>query len=123
MDKTEEYGSIRVRSVSEINNKDYILRHFAVNRRATSSSESTAAAAERQIYHFHFLGWPDHGTPEDPGSVLSFLHDVNLKQEQLEDPGPIVVHCSAGIGRTGTFIVIDMIIGGSVILILGKKFF
>ena len=35
---------------------------------------------ERVIYHYHFLGWPDHGTPEDPGSVLNFLHDVKLKQ-------------------------------------------
>ena len=104
VDKTEDYGNISVRSVSEINNKDYILRHFAVSRRDVTEPQ-------RQIYHFHFLGWPDHGTPEDPGSVLSFLHDVNLKQEQLEAPGPIVVHCSAGIGRTGTFIVIDMIIG------------
>merc|ERR1712241_282563 len=52
----------------------------------------------------------DHGTPEDPGSVLNFLHDVNLKQESLDKAGPIIVHCSAGIGRTGTFIVIDMII-------------
>ena len=39
---------------------------------------------ERNIFHFHFLGWPDHGTPEDPGSVLNFLHDVNLKQVKIE---------------------------------------
>jgi tyrosine-protein phosphatase non-receptor type 11 len=109
VDKTEDYGHIRVRSVAEVNNKDYILRQFSVSRRSSDASASSEQA--RQIYHFHFLGWPDHGTPEDPGSVLSFLHDVNLKQEQLERPGPIVVHCSAGIGRTGTFIVIDMIIG------------
>ncbi|CAB4061616.1 PRPF6 [Lepeophtheirus salmonis] len=56
--------------------------------------------------------WPDHGVPTDPGCVLNFLHDVNMMQESMHSliPGPVIVHCSAGIGRTGTFIVIDIII-------------
>lgn len=54
--------------------------------------------------------WPDHGVPSDPGCVLNFLHDVNARQESIPDAGPVLVHCSAGIGRTGTFIVIDMIL-------------
>lgn len=63
-----------------------------------------------------FKAWPDHGVPSDPGCVLNFLQDVKDRQEQLmqehpdNPPGAIVVHCSAGIGRTGTFIVIDMIL-------------
>ena len=71
-------------------------------------------AERRTISHFHFKAWPDHGVPHDPGSVLGFLQDVNLCQttlnEQELDMGPIVVHCSAGIGRTGTFIVVDILL-------------
>lgn len=48
--------------------------------------------------------------PDDPGCVLNFLYEVNKRQEMLETAGPIIVHCSAGIGRTGTFIVVDLII-------------
>ena len=59
----------------------------------------------------HEQAWPDHGVPADPGCVLNFLHDVNTRQSSVINAGPVVVHCSAGIGRTGTFIVIDMIIG------------
>jgi len=102
LDQTETYGAFTVNNVSEETSKDYTLREFLVTKADVSE--------QRRIFHYHFLGWPDHGTPEDPGSVLNFLHDVNNKQESLEGAGPIVVHCSAGIGRTGTFIVIDMII-------------
>jgi len=106
---TEEYGNFVVTNRSEESSKDYTLRLFLVKRKV-GEEEQEEEEEERKIFHFHFLGWPDHGTPEDPGSVLNFLHDVNLKQESFDSAGPIIVHCSAGIGRTGTFIVIDMII-------------
>uniref|UniRef100_A0A0L8HTG5 Protein-tyrosine-phosphatase n=1 Tax=Octopus bimaculoides TaxID=37653 RepID=A0A0L8HTG5_OCTBM len=69
-----------------------------------------AIEGPRRIYHYHFMIWPDYGVPSDPGTVLNFLQMVNEQQESIPDAGPFVVHCSAGIGRTGTFIVIDMII-------------
>ena len=65
--------------MNEETSKDYTLREFLV----TKADEKE----ERRIFHFHFLGWPDHGTPEDPGCVLNFLHDVNLKQESLDKAG------------------------------------
>ena len=93
-EKTEEYGSYTVVSISEESSKDYTLREFLVSKKDCDEEP-------RKIFHFHFLGWPgifsysftfyyhttlhyaDHGTPEDPGSVLNFLHDVNLKQESM----------------------------------------
>lgn len=66
--------------------------------------------SEKHKVFTNFQAWPDHGVPSDPGCVLNFLHDVNKRQEDIPSAGPVVVHCSAGIGRTGTFIVIDMIL-------------
>ncbi|KAH8854614.1 Tyrosine-protein phosphatase non-receptor type 11 [Schistosoma japonicum] len=62
------------------------------------------------VYHYHFTVWPDHGTPSDPSCVLDFMHDISARHDSIPGSGPIVVHCSAGIGRTGAFIVIDMLI-------------
>uniref|UniRef100_A0A672GIU0 protein-tyrosine-phosphatase n=1 Tax=Salarias fasciatus TaxID=181472 RepID=A0A672GIU0_SALFA len=64
----------------------------------------------RAIWHYQYLSWPDHGVPEQPGGVLSFLTQVNAKQDEYPHSGPMIIHCSAGIGRTGTIVVIDMII-------------
>ncbi|XP_042242953.1 tyrosine-protein phosphatase non-receptor type 11-like isoform X2 [Homarus americanus] len=98
---SKEYGRITVRNISESSNNDYILREFLAIK---------DDLPERKVFHYHFTAWPDHGVPSDPGCVLNFLHDVNKRQEDIPSAGPVVVHCSAGIGRTGTFIVIDMIL-------------
>ncbi|XP_076047900.1 tyrosine-protein phosphatase non-receptor type 11-like isoform X2 [Oratosquilla oratoria] len=98
---SKEFGKITVKNVFESPNNDYTLREFLVIKEDHP---------ERKTWHYHFTAWPDHGVPGDPGCVLNFLHDVNRRQEDIGGAGPIVVHCSAGIGRTGTFIVIDMIL-------------
>ncbi|XP_055550476.1 tyrosine-protein phosphatase corkscrew isoform X3 [Wyeomyia smithii] len=103
--QSREWGSAKVSCLSETSTADYTLREFLLSWRGQD---------ERKIFQYHFQVWPDHGVPSDPGCVLNFLQDVNARQEQLQleglAPGPICVHCSAGIGRTGTFIVIDMIL-------------
>lgn len=69
--------------------------------------DAEGCEGERHVHHFWYNTWPDHGTPEDTSGVLAMLHDVRLHSKG--DPSePWVVHCSAGIGRTGTFIAIDM---------------
>ncbi|XP_030207075.1 tyrosine-protein phosphatase non-receptor type 11b isoform X3 [Gadus morhua] len=100
---SKEFGNILVRNVKERPAQDYILRQLEVTR--LDRREQV-----RYIWHFQYLSWPDHGVPTEPGGVLSFLEQVNHTQTTIPDTGPIVVHCSAGIGRTGTIIVIDILI-------------
>jgi len=83
----------------------YILREFLLQSAVDPGQEP------RRVYQYHFKAWPDHGVPADPSTVLNFLQDVNDRQNSFSPGvGPVVVHCSAGIGRTGTFIVIDILL-------------
>ncbi|XP_055021538.1 tyrosine-protein phosphatase non-receptor type 11b isoform X3 [Boleophthalmus pectinirostris] len=100
---TKEYSRILVRNVDERPAQDYILRKLEVTR--LDRKEPV-----RYIWHYQYLTWPDHGVPNEPGGVLWFLEEVNRTQSTMPTAGPIVVHCSAGIGRTGTIIVIDILI-------------
>ncbi|CAG2164165.1 unnamed protein product, partial [Oppiella nova] len=77
---------------------DYIIRRFLLEK-VDGSEES------RDILHFHFVMWRDFLAPEQPSWLLRFIKRVN--EHYCPDMGPIVVHCSAGVGRTGTFIAID----------------
>ena len=61
----------------------------------------------REILHFHYTNWPDFCIPQSPDSFLEFLHAVRDSGSLEEDVGPAVVHCSAGIGRSGTFCLVD----------------
>lgn len=73
-----------------------------------SRPQGTATPSRGTVWHYHFTSWPDAGVPRDPATILDYLWDARLKQEMLApDVGPMLVHCSAGIGRTGTFIALD----------------
>ncbi|KAK1795145.1 hypothetical protein P4O66_010325 [Electrophorus voltai] len=67
----------------------------------------TKAEESRNIYHFHYTSWPDFGVPESPASFLDFLFKVRESGSLEPENGPAVVHCSAGIGRSGTFSLVD----------------
>ncbi|KAG3282962.1 protein tyrosine phosphatase, receptor type F, transcript variant X21 [Ictidomys tridecemlineatus] len=94
---TETYGLIQVTLLDTVELATYTMRTFALHK--SGSSE------KRELRQFQFMAWPDHGVPEYPTPILAFLRRV--KACNPLDAGPMVVHCSAGVGRTGCFIVID----------------
>ncbi|XP_067135573.1 tyrosine-protein phosphatase non-receptor type 2 [Centruroides vittatus] len=61
----------------------------------------------RIVLHFHYTTWPDFGVPESPAAFLNFLMAVRESGALNTDVGPPIVHCSAGIGRSGTFCLVD----------------
>lgn len=63
---------------------------------------------EREILQFHYTMWKDFLAPEQPSWILRFVKRVN--EHYVPDRGPLLVHCSAGVGRTGTFVAIDMLL-------------
>ncbi|XP_032950533.1 tyrosine-protein phosphatase non-receptor type 1 isoform X2 [Rhinolophus ferrumequinum] len=69
--------------------------------------EKGSSKETREILHFHYTTWPDFGVPESPASFLNFLFKVRESGSLSQEHGPIVVHCSAGIGRSGTFCLAD----------------
>ncbi|KFQ83372.1 Receptor-type tyrosine-protein phosphatase kappa, partial [Phoenicopterus ruber ruber] len=71
--------------------------------------QKAGCALPRAVEQFHYLLWPDHGVPRNPAQLLCLVEVVNKRS--LEAPaGPVLVHCSAGIGRTGTFIALDFLL-------------
>ncbi|XP_054870166.1 receptor-type tyrosine-protein phosphatase F isoform X10 [Amphiprion ocellaris] len=94
---TETYGMIQVTMLDTVELATYSVRTFALYKNGSSE--------KREVRQFQFMAWPDHGVPEYPTPILTFLRRV--KACNPPDAGPMVVHCSAGVGRTGCFIVID----------------
>ncbi|XP_055514787.1 receptor-type tyrosine-protein phosphatase S-like isoform X10 [Leucoraja erinacea] len=94
---TDTYGMIQVTLLDTIELATFCVRNFCLHKNGSSE--------KREVRQFQFTAWPDHGVPEYPTPFLAFLRRV--KTCNPPDAGPVVVHCSAGVGRTGCFIVID----------------
>ncbi|XP_051577703.1 receptor-type tyrosine-protein phosphatase delta-like isoform X5 [Myxocyprinus asiaticus] len=94
---TETFGLIQVTLLDTVELATYCVRTFALYKNGSSE--------KREVRQFQFTAWPDHGVSEHPTPFLAFLRRV--KSCNPPDAGPMVVHCSAGVGRTGCFIVID----------------
>ena len=83
--EVKEFGRLRVKTLLEKPFPDFTLHEFQVTDSKTDDT--------RIVHHYYFTAWPDHGVPSDPGCVLNFLQEVNLKQDSVQPAGPIVVHC------------------------------
>ncbi|XP_067218774.1 receptor-type tyrosine-protein phosphatase S isoform X8 [Chanodichthys erythropterus] len=94
---TDTYGAVQVTLLDTMELATFCVRTFSLHK--SGSNE------RREVRQFQFTAWPDHGVPEYPTPFLAFLRRV--KACNPPDAGPVIVHCSAGVGRTGCFIVID----------------
>ncbi|XP_030417993.1 receptor-type tyrosine-protein phosphatase eta [Gopherus evgoodei] len=96
------YDDITVTLVSECVLPEWTIRDFTV--------EGSDATESHSVRQFHFTSWPDHGVPETTDLLINFRHLVQENIRQNPPESPTLVHCSAGVGRTGTFIAIDRLI-------------
>uniref|UniRef100_A0A2K6GZ88 Receptor-type tyrosine-protein phosphatase beta n=1 Tax=Propithecus coquereli TaxID=379532 RepID=A0A2K6GZ88_PROCO len=97
------YGDLILQMLSESVLPEWTIREFKI-----CSEEQLDA--HRLIRHFHYTVWPDHGVPETTQSLIQFVRTVRDYINRSLGAGPTVVHCSAGVGRTGTFIALDRIL-------------
>ncbi|NXP15935.1 PTPRJ phosphatase, partial [Thinocorus orbignyianus] len=100
--ESKSYGDIIVTMVSEIALPEWTIRDFTIEKSNTTESHT--------VRQFHFTSWPDHGVPETTDLLINFRHLVHEYSSQNPIDSPTLVHCSAGVGRTGTFIAIDRLI-------------
>ncbi|GLD49819.1 receptor-type tyrosine-protein phosphatase C [Lates japonicus] len=101
--ETEIFEEFIVKLNSEDHCPDYTIRHISLTNKREKNSE-------REVTHIQFMSWPDHGVPGEPHLLLKLRRRVNAFKNFFS--GPIVVHCSAGVGRTGTYIGIDAMMEG-----------
>ncbi|KAK7828895.1 hypothetical protein U0070_002125 [Myodes glareolus] len=100
--QAQDYGDITVAMTSEVVLPEWTVRDFVVKNMQTSESHP--------MRQFHFTSWPDHGVPDTTDLLINFRYLVRDYMKQIPPESPILVHCSAGVGRTGTFIAIDRLI-------------
>lgn len=80
--------------------------HFSI-RTLLLTDKALGGGETREVFQFHYTTWPDFGIPSSPNDFLRFLKMVRDSGAMAKSVGPVIVHCSAGIGRSGTFCLVD----------------
>nr|XP_039262864.1 receptor-type tyrosine-protein phosphatase beta-like isoform X4 [Styela clava] len=94
-------GDLTIQMTSESMLPEWTIREFKI----------THGANTRRVRQFHYTVWPDHGVPETTETLVKFIRYVRRTiDREAKHTGPTVVHCSAGVGRTGTFIAMDRLL-------------
>ncbi|KAM9816964.1 receptor-type tyrosine-protein phosphatase H-like [Neosynchiropus ocellatus] len=96
------YGELLVSVDSETEETNWTLKDITVKHRSTSE--------QRRVKHFHFTAWPDHGVPQTTNVLIQFRRLMRQHIDEEPSRAPTVVHCSAGVGRTGTLIALDVLL-------------
>ncbi|XP_065710475.1 receptor-type tyrosine-protein phosphatase V-like [Patagioenas fasciata] len=96
------YGQVRVHLLMQSSSEEWTMREFKLWHEGLR--------AERHVSHLHYTAWPDHGIPESTTSIMTFRELVREHIQSTKDAGPTLVHCSAGVGRSGTFIALDQLL-------------
>ncbi|KQS43863.1 tyrosine-protein phosphatase 69D isoform X1 [Drosophila erecta] len=102
---TKQFGDILVKFAQERKTGDYIERTLNVSKNKANVGEEED---RRQITQYHYLTWKDFMAPEHPHGIIKFIRQINSVYSLQR--GPILVHCSAGVGRTGTLVALDSLI-------------
>uniref|UniRef100_UPI0035902089 tyrosine-protein phosphatase non-receptor type 11-like isoform X1 n=1 Tax=Myxine glutinosa TaxID=7769 RepID=UPI0035902089 len=100
---TQTHGRLSVTNLEESQAFDYVVRELELRHEDEPGSGA-------KVWQYQYQAWPDHGVPGEPGGLLGFLEEVKKREESIPEAGPMVVHCSTGIGRTGTVIIIDILL-------------